>query len=149
MELLSQQNHAQMALCKKESDPFRNDQLRRLFEVSPPSVSEERLARASLDYMVSALAVQLNQHLWNHTSSCFKQSRATKHMSYCRYRFPGGRVDKTTFETSGVELSRTLGHEFINGFSYEIMATFRCNHDIQVLLGVAMLLIEFTTVAST
>ncbi|KAG6941517.1 hypothetical protein JG688_00018629 [Phytophthora aleatoria] len=91
-----------MALCKTDSDPFRNDQLRRLFEVSPPSVSEERLARASLDYMVSALAVQLNQHLWNHTS---------------------------------VELSRTLGHEFINGFNYEIMATFRCNHDIQVLLG--------------
>ncbi|KAF1788721.1 hypothetical protein GQ600_23751 [Phytophthora cactorum] len=81
--------------------------------------------------MVSALAVQLNQHLWNHTSSCFKQSRATEHKSYCRYRFPGGRVDKTTFETSGVELSRTLGHEFINGFNYEIMATFRCNHDIQ------------------
>ncbi|KAF1786739.1 hypothetical protein GQ600_8955 [Phytophthora cactorum] len=95
-----------MALCKKDSDPFRNDQLTRLFEVSPPSVSDERLARVSLDYMVSALAVQQNQHLWNHTRSCFKQSRATEHKSYCRYRFPRDRAERTTFETSGVELSR-------------------------------------------
>ncbi|KAG6947670.1 hypothetical protein JG688_00015439 [Phytophthora aleatoria] len=89
-----------------------------LIEVSPPSVCDDRLARASLDYMVSDL-----------------QSRATEHKSYCRYRFPRDRVEKTTFETSGVELSRKLGHEFINGFNYEIMATFRCNHGIQVLLG--------------
>jgi hypothetical protein len=34
-----------------------------------------------------------------------------------------------------VELSRKLGHKYINGFNYEIMATFRCNLDIQVLLG--------------
>ncbi|KAG6947870.1 hypothetical protein JG687_00015824 [Phytophthora cactorum] len=118
-----------------DSDPIRNDLLTCLFEVSPPSVSDERLARASIDYMVSCLAVQLSQHLWNHTSSCFKQCRATEHKTYCRYRFTRDRVEKTTFETSGVELSRKLGHEFINGFNCKIMATFRYNHDIQVLLG--------------
>ncbi|KAF1789946.1 hypothetical protein GQ600_26342 [Phytophthora cactorum] len=90
-----------MALCERNSGPFRNDQPTRLFEVSPSFVFDERLARASLDYMVSALAVQLNQHLWNHIS---------------------------------VELRRKLGHEFINGFNYEVMATFGCSHDIQVLL---------------
>ncbi|KAF1779720.1 hypothetical protein GQ600_23655 [Phytophthora cactorum] len=32
-------------------------------------------------------------------------------------------------------MKRTLGHEIMNGFNYELMATFKCNNDIQILLG--------------
>ncbi|KAG6972170.1 hypothetical protein JG688_00004118, partial [Phytophthora aleatoria] len=32
-------------------------------------------------------------------------------------------------------MKRTLGHEIINDFNYELMATFKCNNDIQILLG--------------
>jgi hypothetical protein len=134
-ELLQLANTTRMQLCKRDNDPFQNDELTRLFELSPPSPSDNRLTRASLNYMVSALAVQLNQHLWNHTMSCFKQSRATTNDTYCRYSFPRDRLENTTFNLSGVAVGRPLGHEFMNGFNYDIMATFRCNHDIQVLLG--------------
>ncbi|KAG6945231.1 hypothetical protein JG688_00016674 [Phytophthora aleatoria] len=68
----------------------------------PPSSSDARMPKQSLDFMVSSLAVLLNQHLWSHTT---------------------------------IELKRTLGHEYMNGFNYEIMATFKCNHDVQILLG--------------
>jgi hypothetical protein len=134
-ELLHQQNCAQNVLYKNRDDAFKGDPLTRLFEVSPPSVADARMDRSYLDYLVSALAVQMNQHLWNHTTSCFKQSKSTTSDSCCRYGFPRELVDRTSFTASGVELSRKLGHEYINGFNYEIMATFRCNHDIQVLLG--------------
>ncbi|KAF1790996.1 hypothetical protein GQ600_6036 [Phytophthora cactorum] len=49
--------------------------------------------------------------------------------------FPGDRVERTTLSHSGLELKRKLGHVYINGFNYTMMATFKCNHDIQVLLG--------------
>ncbi|KAG6942372.1 hypothetical protein JG688_00018143, partial [Phytophthora aleatoria] len=67
-----------------DHDPYRNDHLTRLFEVSPPSSFDALLSQADRDYMVSTLAVQLNQHMWSHTSSCFKQSRVTVNDSYCR-----------------------------------------------------------------
>ncbi|KAG6945652.1 hypothetical protein JG687_00017154 [Phytophthora cactorum] len=101
-----------------DHDPYRNDHLKRLFEVSPPSSFDARLSQADRDYMVSAL-----------------QSRVTVNDSYCRYRNPRERIEHTSFDAAGVQLRRTLGHEFMNGFNYEMMATFRCNHDIQILLG--------------
>ncbi|KAG6956749.1 hypothetical protein JG688_00011287 [Phytophthora aleatoria] len=88
-----------------------------------------------MDYMVSVLVVLLNQHWWGHTNSCFKQSRVTADASCCRYSFPRERIEATTFTYSGVQLKRLVAHEFINGYNYVIMATFKCNHDIQLLLG--------------
>ncbi|GMF13142.1 unnamed protein product [Phytophthora lilii] len=70
-----------------------------------------------------------------HTTSCLKNSGATPSDKYCRYRLPRSRVAKTSFDALGLELRRTLGHELMNGYNYELMATFKCNHDIQVLLG--------------
>jgi hypothetical protein len=134
-ELLQQMNYTQMPLCKMDDDLFRNEELTRLLEISHPSPSDARMSRRSLDYMVSALAVLFNQHLWCHTTSSFKQSRTISNDTYCRYRFPRLRVANSSFGSSGVELRRTLGHEFMNGFNYEIMATFKCNHDVHVLLG--------------
>ncbi|KAG6954630.1 hypothetical protein JG687_00011700 [Phytophthora cactorum] len=93
------------------------------------------MADESINFMVSALVLLLNLHWWCHTSSCFKQSRSTGNANLCQYSFPSDRVESTRYGSSGVETKRTLGHEFINGFNYTIMATFKCNHDIQVLLG--------------
>ncbi|GMF22953.1 unnamed protein product [Phytophthora lilii] len=76
-----------MILLKNNQDAFSNDELARLFKVSPPSVGDERLEQSRMDYMVSALVVQLNQHLWNHTNSCFKQSRTTAHETFCRCNY--------------------------------------------------------------
>ncbi|KUF86403.1 hypothetical protein AM588_10001138 [Phytophthora nicotianae] len=132
-DLLHQANHRQMPLCKADDDPFRNDTLARLLEISPPSTSDARMAQQA-HYMVASLAVLQNQHLWCHTTSCFKNSRVTKSDTYCTSLSSLSRTG-TSFQSSGVELKRTLGHEFINGFNYELMATFKCNHDIQVLLG--------------
>jgi hypothetical protein len=57
--------------------------------------------------MVSALAVQINHHLWNDTTSCFKQVK--------RFVLPIGLprelVDHTLFTASGVEYDHTGGHE--------------------------------------
>jgi hypothetical protein len=101
----------------------------------PPMPSDSRLSASNMNYMVSALVNLLNQHYWTHTSSCFKASKTTVNDSYCRYLFPRDRHPQTTFDLTGVQLERTIAHEYINGFNYEIMAAFKCNHDIQFLLG--------------
>lgn len=49
--------------------------------------------------------------------------------------FPRDRVARTNFERTGVRLCRKVAHEFVNGYSEVMMATFKSNHDIQVLLG--------------
>ncbi|POM71051.1 LOW QUALITY PROTEIN: Hypothetical protein PHPALM_12432 [Phytophthora palmivora] len=128
-------NALRMDLCKRDDDPFQNDYLTPLIEMIPPSPSDGRMSKESLDYMVAVLVLLLNQHWWCHTSSCFKQSKSTASPNLCRYSFPRERVKCTHFDLSGIETKRDLGHEFINGFNYTIMATFKCNHDIQVLLG--------------
>ncbi|KAF1778693.1 hypothetical protein GQ600_9265 [Phytophthora cactorum] len=123
-----------MHFCKSEDDPFQNDYLTRLLEMLPPYSSDNRMSRASMDYMVSVLVV-LSIKLVGHTNSCFKQSRVTADASCCRYSFPRERIEATTFTSSGVQLKRLVAHEFINGYNYVIMATFKCNHGIQLLLG--------------
>ncbi|POM71611.1 Hypothetical protein PHPALM_11797 [Phytophthora palmivora] len=85
--------------------------------------------------MVAVLVLLMDQYWWCHTSSCFKQSKSTTSANLCRYSFPRERVKCTHFDSSGIETKLDLGHEFINGFNYTSMATFKCNHDIQVLLG--------------
>ncbi|OWZ14868.1 LOW QUALITY PROTEIN: hypothetical protein PHMEG_00011579 [Phytophthora megakarya] len=103
-ELFEQANHRQMALCKADDDPFRNDALARLIEALPPFSNDARLSKQSLNYILSALVVLVNQHLWYHTMSCFKQSVVTANDSFCRYNFPRPRFDTTSFKSSGVEL---------------------------------------------
>jgi hypothetical protein len=128
-------NVPQMKLCKRVNDPFQNDELTRLIEMLPPSTADARMSRATIDYMVSTLVLLLNQHWWCHTNTCFKQSRMTLDSSFCRYGFPKDRVACTQFKESGVEMCRPVGHEFVNGYNRVIMATFKCNHDVQVLIG--------------
>ncbi|KAG6954475.1 hypothetical protein JG688_00012328, partial [Phytophthora aleatoria] len=134
-DFLARTDDLRICFCKSDDGPFQNDYLTRLIEMLPPSSSDCRMADESIDVMVSALVLLLNQHWWCHTSSCFKQSRSTDNANLCQYSFPRDRVESTRYGSSGVETKRTLGHEFINGFNYTIMATFKCNHDIQVLLG--------------
>jgi hypothetical protein len=134
-DFLQRLNSARMATCKSDDDPFLNDELTRLIEMLPPMPSDSRLTREGIDYMVSALVTLLNQHWWCHTSSCFKVSKTTVNDSFCRYQFPRDRHPLTSFDLSGVKLKRSLAHEFINGYNYEIMAAFKCNHDIQFLMG--------------
>jgi len=135
MDQLRAANAFQMKFCSSEDDPFQSDFLSRFIEISPPMLSDNRMGRKWMDYMVSKLVVLLNQHWWCHTSTCFKMSKATVNDSYSRYNFPRSRRVSTTFDLSGVELERPTAHEFINGFNYEVMAGFKCNHDVQVLLG--------------
>ncbi|KAF1778679.1 hypothetical protein GQ600_3270 [Phytophthora cactorum] len=80
-----------MHFCKSEDDPFQNDYLTRLLEMLPPYSSDNRMSRASMDYMVSVL-----------------QSRVTADASCCRYSFPRERIEATTFTSSGVQLKRQL-----------------------------------------
>ncbi|OWZ03387.1 hypothetical protein PHMEG_00024892 [Phytophthora megakarya] len=85
--------------------------------------------------MVSALVRLLNEHWWSHTGSCFKSSRSSSGDPVCRYSFPRRCVSATRFRNQGVELCRKPAHEYINGFNNVLMAAFKSNHDIQVLLG--------------
>lgn len=128
-------NSDRMPYCKADQDVFQNDSITRRIEMTPPSPLDSRVSPTSQDYMVSVLVVLLNQHWWGHTGSCFKTSRATSSDSECRYLYPRERVEETSFAASGVQLSRKVAQEYINGFNYALMATFKCNHDIQILLG--------------
>jgi hypothetical protein len=42
---------------------------------------------------------------------------------------------RTKFDLSGINLKRNVAHEYVNRNNYEIMAVFKCNHNIQFLLG--------------
>jgi hypothetical protein len=124
-----------MKLSSSDNDPFQNDEYTRFIEALPPMLHDARMGRVGMDYMVSVLVVLLNQHWWSHTSSCFKRSKSTVDDSFCRYLFPRDRSSQTTFDLTGASLERQIAHEFVNGFNYGIMATFKGNHDIQFLLG--------------
>jgi len=127
---LKEANALQMGAHKSDDDLFQNDPLTRRIEALPPMVSDGRMGTFWMDYLVSSLVIQLNQHWWNHTTSCFKTSKATVNDSFCRYLFPRDRSPRTTFDQTGAHLERKLAHEYINGFNYQIMAAFKCNHDI-------------------
>jgi hypothetical protein len=60
--LLELANDLRMGFCKSDDDPFQNDYLTRLIEMLPPSNSDCRMAKESMDYMVSVLVLLLNQH---------------------------------------------------------------------------------------
>jgi hypothetical protein len=132
---LEHANCFQTRKCTSDDDPYQNDYLTRLIEMLPPSTFDDRISWESMDYMVATLVLLLNQHLWFHANTCFQPSRVTPDASFCRYTFPKERIKDTSFSAAGVQSSRSLGHEYINGFNYAIMATFKCNHDVQVLLG--------------
>jgi len=101
----------------------------------PPSPDDARLNKKYSNYIISALAAVLQGHYWQHCPSCFKFSKRTNSGNSCRYCYPKDRINSTTVDKKGILLERHLGHEYINSFNDIILQTFRCNHDIQILIG--------------
>ncbi|OWZ17209.1 hypothetical protein PHMEG_0008882 [Phytophthora megakarya] len=122
-------------LLKQDTSDIRDDYVLRLIEMLPPMYDDSRLDCHDFDFMVSSLVLLLNEHWWTHTGSCFKASRVTSSPTVCRYSFPRDVVHATYFRSGGVELRRLPGHEYINGFNPVMMAAFKSNHYVQVLLG--------------
>ncbi|POM61643.1 hypothetical protein PHPALM_29315 [Phytophthora palmivora] len=116
------------------SGSLRDDKLLRVIEMLPPMDDDNRLNSHDFRFMVPALVLLVNEHRWSHTGSCFKNSRATSSAGVCRYYIPRKQNPCTTFERHGVELRRKPAHEYINDFNAVLMATFKSNHDIQILL---------------
>jgi hypothetical protein len=85
----------------------------------PPSLDYFRLPEYS-KYTISSLAATVMQHKSNHCNSCFKKSVRTTSSNECRYGFPKERVNFTALKDDGLQFSRTLGHEYINGFNQVI-----------------------------
>ncbi|ETL31806.1 hypothetical protein L916_15473 [Phytophthora nicotianae] len=96
---------------------------------------DHRLTQKVFAFMMSALVLLLNEHWWTRTGSCFKNSRAIPSSEVCRYSFPHEPVLTTAFNAKGVQLYLKPAHEYINGFNPVMMAAFKSNHDIQILLG--------------
>lgn len=89
-----------------------------------------------MNFIVSMLVFLLQMHWWHHCASCFKQSRSTNGAhNVCRYQFPQKQCNEQAILPSSIQLLRPVGHEYINGYNSTIMQTFRCNHDIQILIG--------------
>lgn len=128
-------NEAQALYTRLDDDPFFNSDILRTLAMMPPSEDDERISIQSKLFMVSALALRFNQHWWSHTASCFKESKMTGSSEICRYTFPRERVDQSYVDDTGFHARRLLGYEFMNGFNPTIMETFRCNHDVQLLVG--------------
>ncbi|OWZ18810.1 hypothetical protein PHMEG_0007035 [Phytophthora megakarya] len=87
------------------------------------------------------LVFLLNIHWWSHVGSCFKKSRAAA-PGRCRYNFPRPRVEQSTFSSEGVNVARPLACEYVNGYNSVMMAAFKSNHDIQVMMGGAAALLR-------
>jgi len=111
------------------------DDIFKYFSIMPPSSDDSRLTENYTNYIISALAAVLQGHYWQHCPSCFKFSKRTNSGNSCRYCYPKDRVIKTIVDKKGISLVRFLGHEYINSFNDILLQTFRCNHDIQILIG--------------
>jgi hypothetical protein len=111
------------------------DDIFKYFSVMPPNFDDSRLTKEYKNFIISALAAVFQGHYWQHCPSCFKFSKRTNSGNSCRYCYPKERISSTKIEKKGILLERQLGHEYINSFNEIIIQTFRCNHDIQILIG--------------
>ncbi|KAF1776746.1 hypothetical protein GQ600_22663 [Phytophthora cactorum] len=132
---LHHRNDLQAPYFRLDEDPFLSSDILRMLSMMPPSYDDERLSTGDKTVVVSALALRFNMHWWSHTTSCFKESKATKTNGTCRNLFPREREVRTYVDNDGVHIRRPADYEYINGFNPTIMGTFRCNHDVQALLG--------------
>ena len=131
-----QLNAFQDTCMRIENDYFHRNEICRWIQLMPPSSSEAQLSAPAKDFLVTSLVSALNMHWWAHTGSCFKKSRAQRAPDMCRYNFPHDLVPSTRYDNHGrIVLARKQGHEYINGYNAVMMSTFKCNHDIQVLIG--------------
>jgi hypothetical protein len=101
----------------------------------PTSIDDKRLHANFWKFIISALAAVLQGHYWQHCPSCFKISKRTNSTNTCRYCYPKDINDLTKLDKKGVVIKRPVGHQYINSFNDIILQTFRCNHDIQILIG--------------
>ena len=121
---------------KNEDDTFFTlDRIVQELQNGPVGPDFNRYPQSVRDFALAVLVVLNNQHWWSHCRTCFKTSRRTTAANLCRYAFPKDRVDSTSFIDSAVMITRLAAHEYINAYNPVIMSTFRCNHDIQLLVG--------------
>ncbi|OWZ10974.1 hypothetical protein PHMEG_00016075 [Phytophthora megakarya] len=73
--------------------------------------------------------------MWSHTTSCFKIAKLTGSSEICHYSFPRECESLSRIDESGFHSRRPPVYEYMNGFNPTIMGTFRCNHDVQLLLA--------------
>ena len=128
-------NNPVNAYVSSEMDPYYQDDLTREILSMPFGPNDLLFSDPIVDFVVSLLVVLLQMHWWHHCTSCFKQSRCTKGAHICRYQFPQERSTIRVIGPSSIQLVRPLGHEYVNGFNDVIMRTFKCNHDIQIMIG--------------
>lgn len=133
-DFLESVNDPQSDADRQSDDPFKRDEMKRTIEMMPPSNDDLRWTTTAFTFMIAVLVFVFNVHWWSHASSCFKKSRACQR-GFCRYGYPRGRSDRTVLTNKGIQLRRQPGCEYVNGFNEVIMATFKSNHDVQVLIG--------------
>ncbi|RHZ08481.1 hypothetical protein DYB37_009047 [Aphanomyces astaci] len=132
---LEESNTASNTYVAPDKDPFCLDPIYRELSSMPFGPNETRLPDETVLFVIATLASVLQVHWWSHCSSCFKQSRNTRGAHLSRYLFPRARVEVGRIGTSAILLVRKLGDEYINGYSDVILRAFKCNHDIQIMIG--------------
>ncbi|KAG1694469.1 hypothetical protein DVH05_028660 [Phytophthora capsici] len=76
-------------------------------------------------------------HFWTHAKSCFKITSRTPKGSVCRFFKPHEPSLTPTHvgENGCLKLSRPIGCEYMNPYNPVIMRAFKCNHDVQLVMG--------------
>jgi hypothetical protein len=126
---------------RRHDDVFRNDKVVRAVQTMPPSLEDARWPAQAFSFAVSMLVFLVNLHWWSHVGSCFKRSRSTD-PGKCRYKFPRQRVARSSFTSDGIAVARHPACEYVNGYNPVVMATFKSNHDVQVMIGGAAALLS-------
>ncbi|RLN89653.1 hypothetical protein BBJ28_00021477, partial [Nothophytophthora sp. Chile5] len=140
-DLLRSLNCAPQRSERRQDDLFRNDSIARAVQTMPPSLDDVRWPSHALAFAISVLVFLLNLHWWSHVGSCFKKSR-TGAPGSCRYGFPRPRVEQSTFTSEGVSVARPVACEYVNGYNPVMLAAFKSNHDVQVMVGGAAALLR-------
>jgi hypothetical protein len=134
-ESLQKQNPPSKHYVSPERDPFFQNDFTKELLAMPFSPEHLQQTDPIIDFIISMLVFILQTHWWHHCASCFKKSRSTSCATICRYLFPQQRCTQRALAPSAVQLLCPIGHEYINGYNSIIMQTFKCNHDIQILIG--------------
>ena len=128
-----------------KTDPLRNNiRLRHIImcQPSPPEfekVDADVMTEAEMNYIKmrnacikTAIKILCTEHRWDHHPSCFKKDDWA-----CRYQLPHRGHGATSMQDDlHFEIQRkvSLGMEYFNGSNNLILYTFRCNHDVRVLV---------------
>jgi hypothetical protein len=126
-------NHLLKEYIPDSEDLIKNNDFYLELMTMPVNFKELEYTKDIQNFILSYLVISNNMHWYYHCHSCVKGCNSN--CLFCRYDFPKCLIHNAIIKPDEILLERNIGHEYINGFNDVLMSTFKCNHDIKVMIG--------------